>query len=138
MINNVNIAKLNSNGLTTENLVSHKPKFDKSVFYNSTSSFIIPKDPGVYFITDFRGVLYIGETQNLRQRFVQHMFKEKNVSLKIAVGNPCGEVKFHWFVTSNKFKALKLQKDWIRLFNPICNNIKYKKNKEEICQLYQQ
>ena len=44
MINKVDIEKLNSNGLKTENLASHKPKFDKSVFYNSTSSFIIPKD----------------------------------------------------------------------------------------------
>ena len=64
MINNVNIANLNSNGLTTENLVSHKPKFDKSVFYNSTSSFIIPKDPWAFILSrTLGGVSYIGETK---------------------------------------------------------------------------
>ena len=128
------IESLLERGLTSENLVSFKPKFDRTISFSTSSSFVVPKSSGVYFITDFRGVLYIGEAQNLRSRFIQHIFREKNVNLKIATDNPCGDVMFHWIETSNKYKAIKIQKDWIRIFNPVCNHIKYKTNKEEICQ----
>jgi len=95
---------------------------------------LLPKSAGVYFIHDFRGVLYIGESKNLKQRFLQHIYREENLSLKEAISNPCGEIRFYWFAVSNKYKSIKLQKDWIRIFNPKCNYIKYKKHKEEICQ----
>ena len=134
MINNIKTKKLLEIGLNTENKKSLKPKFDNSIAYKISSAFVLPKTPGVYFIHDFRGVLYIGESKNLRQRFVQHILKEKNLNLKEIISNPCGEVKFYWFTVSNKYKAIKIQKDWIRIFKTKFNYIKYNKYKEEICQ----
>ena len=134
MINNININKISNLGLNPESLKSYKPKFDNSVVYNIFSAFVLPATPGVYFIHDFRGVLYIGESKNIKQRFIQHLSREDNFKLKVMISNPCGEVKFYWFEVPNKFKAIKMQKDWIRIFDPKCNNVKYNKYKEEMCQ----
>ena len=134
MINKLKKHNLLDLSLKTENSKSCKPDFDNSIAYKVSSAFILPKLSGVYFIHDFRGVLYIGESKNLRQRFLQHIYREENLSLKEAISNPCGEIRFYWFAVSNKYKSIKLQKDWIRIFNPKCNYIKYNKYKEEICQ----
>tara|TARA_B100001057_G_scaffold468782_1_gene528334 strand:- start:497 stop:901 length:405 start_codon:yes stop_codon:yes gene_type:complete len=134
MINKIKTNRLFDIGLKTENSKSLKPAFDNSIVYKISSAFLLPKHPGVYFIHDFRGVLYIGESKNLRNRFLQHFYREENLSLKEMISNPCGEIRFFWFKVSNKFKSIKIQKDWIRIFKPEGNNIKYNKNKEEICQ----
>tara|TARA_B100000959_G_C14962081_1_gene616197 strand:+ start:611 stop:1015 length:405 start_codon:yes stop_codon:yes gene_type:complete len=134
MINKLKKHNLLDLSLKTENSKSCKPDFDNSIAYKVSSAFILPKLSGVYFIHDFRGVLYIGESKNLRQRFLQHIYREENLFLKEMISNPCGEVRFYWFTVSNKYKSIKIQKDWIRFFKPKCNHIKYNKYKEEICQ----
>ena len=82
MINKIKKNKLSDLGLKTENSKSSKPAFDNSIAYKISSAFLLPKHPGVYFIHDFRGVLYIGESKNLRNRFLQHFYREENLSLK--------------------------------------------------------
>ena len=57
------------------------PEFDGSVQYKTPRAFTLPTNPAVYFIHDFRGILYIGEAKNLRQRFLQHHRREDNQKL---------------------------------------------------------
>ena len=107
----------------------HYPTFDGSVQYKSLRSFTVPTNPGVYFIHDFRGIIYIGEAKNLRQRFLQHHNGEENIKLAELARYPFGDLRFYWINTDTKLKAVKIQKLWIRIFQPISNNIKYNKDR---------
>ena len=107
----------------------HYPAFDGSVQYKSSRSFTVPTNPGVYFIHDFRGIIYIGEAKNLRQRFLQHHNGEENIKLAELARYPFGDLRFYWINTDTKLKAVKIQKLWIRIFQPISNNIKYNKDR---------
>jgi len=117
------------NNLVFEDSNSFKPKFDGKVSYNILNAFVVPKTAGVYFIHDFRGVLYIGESKNLKSRFIQHHTNEGNMSLSSLVQTRFGKLKFSWVKTKNKTKAVKVQKEWIRFLDPKTNNIKYKNNR---------
>ena len=88
---------------------------------------LISKVSGVYFFHDVRGH-YIGETTNLRSRFISHMTREKNKKLKKDILTAFGDMKFSWVKTSSKMEALILQKKYIRMFKPKCNEIFYKNN----------
>ena len=105
------------------------PNFDGSVQYKTPRAFTLPKNPGVYFIHDFRGILYIGEAKNIRNRFLQHHRNEENTLLKELVEYPFGDLRFYWLNAETKLKAVKIQKYWIRVFQPITNNIKYNKDR---------
>ena len=118
-----------NNDLVFEDSCSLKPRFDGSVNYNIFNAFALPKTAGVYFIHDFRGVLYIGESLNIKKRFIQHQVNEENNSLSNLVKIPFGELKFSWVKTKNKSKAMKIQNEWIRFLDPQTTNIKYKKNR---------
>jgi len=115
--------------LVFETSDSFKPKFDGKANYNILNAFVIPKSPGVYFIHDFRGVLYIGESKNLKNRFLQHQTNEENKSLARVIETPFGDLKFSWVKTKNKTQAVRIQKEWIRFMDPKTNNIKYKTNR---------
>lgn len=111
----------------------NKPKQEYPVFYSSVSinnmcEQLISQTPGVYFFHDIRGIHYIGETSNLRSRFISHNRREKNKKLKKVIGTAFGDMKFSWVKTSSKMEALIFQKKWIRLFKPKCNEILYKNN----------
>ena len=88
----------------------------------------MPEYIGVYFIHDMRGFLYIGETKNLRDRFLQHLQREENQHLKKIIKNPFGDLSFYWIKTNTKLEALKLQKYWIRSLKPFTNKINYQSN----------
>ena len=105
------------------------PDFAGSVKYKTSRAFTLPTCSGVYFIHDFRGIHYIGEAKNLQQRFLQHHTNEDNVILIELVRYPFGELCFYWLTTKTKPKAVKLQKYWIRVFQPIANKVKYKKDR---------
>lgn len=105
------------------------PNFAGSVRYKASRAFTVPTSSGVYFIHDFRGIHYIGEAQNLEQRFLQHHTNEDNVILKELVRYPFGELRFYWLKTKTKPNAVKLQKYWIRVFQPIANKVKYSKDR---------
>ena len=111
----------------------NKPKQEYPVFYSSVSinnmcEQLISQTPGVYFFHDIRGIHYIGETSNLRSRFISHNRREKNKKLKKVISTTFGDMKFSWVKTSSKMEALIFQKKWIRLFKPKCNEILYKNN----------
>ena len=105
------------------------PSFDGSVQYKLPRAFTLPTNSGVYFIHDFRGILYIGEAKNIKQRFLQHHNNEENTLLKELVKYPFGDLRFYWLNAETKLKAVKIQKYWIRVFQPITNNIKYNKDR---------
>ena len=105
------------------------PSFDGSVQYKLPRAFTLPTNPAVYFIHDFRGILYIGEAKNIKQRFLQHHNNEENALLKELVKYPFGDLRFYWLNAETKLKAVKIQKYWIRVFQPITNNIKYNKDR---------
>ena len=104
------------------------PKFNASVPIEDMCEQLISKVSGVYFFHDVRGIHYIGETTNLRSRFISHMTREKNKKLKKAILTAFGDMKFSWVKTSSKMEALILQKKYIRMFKPKCNEIFYKNN----------
>ena len=104
------------------------PVFNSSVSINNMCEQLISKSPGVYFFHDIRGIHYIGETSNLRSRFISHNKREKNKKLKKVISTAFGDMKFSWVKTSSKMEALIFQKKWIRLFKPKCNEILYKNN----------
>ena len=111
----------------------NKPKQEYPVFFSSVSintmcEQLISQTPGVYFFHDIRGIHYIGETSNLRSRFISHNRREKNKKLKKVISTTFGDMKFSWVKTSSKMEALIFQKKWIRLFKPKCNEILYKNN----------
>ena len=103
------------------------PEFHSSIAINNMCEQLISSCPGVYFFHDIRGIHYIGETSNLKTRFLSHIKKEKNKKLKQAISNAFGEMRFSWVKTESKMEALIYQKRWIRLFLPKCNEIFFNK-----------
>ena len=104
------------------------PKLDKQVSYKLSNNFFIPRCEGVYFIHDKRGFLYIGESNNLRNRFLQHLQRERNLDLVNLIKNPFGDLSFYWVTVNTKLEAVKLQKYWIRILKPLSNKINYTTN----------
>jgi len=104
------------------------PKLDKLVSYKLSNNFFIPRCEGVYFIHDKRGFLYIGESNNLRKRFLQHLQREKNLDLVNLIKSPFGDLSFYWVTVNTKLEAVKLQKYWIRILKPLSNKINYTTN----------
>ena len=105
------------------------PNLNKKVTYKLSMNFFVPSREGVYFIHDQRGFLYIGESNNLRNRFLQHLQREKNLDLTNLIKFPFGDLSFYWVTTNTKLEAVKLQKYWIRILKPLTNKINYKKNR---------
>jgi len=131
--NNSSLIKKNcissfKNSKSSENVVQEYPAFDNSLSINSMCEQLISQSSGVYFFHDIRGIHYIGETSNLRSRFISHNRREKNKKLKKAINTAFGNMKFSWVKTSSKMEALIFQKKWIRLFKPMCNEIFYQNN----------
>ena len=104
------------------------PNFSSTVSINEMCDRLISTGPGVYFFHDLRGIHYVGETSDLRSRFLSHIKKEKNKKLSKAISSTFGVMNFSWVKTSSKMEALIYQKKWIRLFKPKCNEIFYKNN----------
>lgn len=104
------------------------PQLNKKVKYKLSNNFFVPRSEGIYFIHDQRGFLYIGETNNLRNRFLQHLRREKNLDLINLIKYPFGDLSFYWITSNTKLEAVKLQKYWIRILKPFTNKINYIKN----------
>lgn len=117
-----------SNSRSSKNVDQEYPTFDNSLSINNMCEQLISQSSGVYFFHDIRGIHYIGETSNLRSRFISHNRREKNKKLKKAISTAFGNMKFSWVKTSSKMEALIFQKKWIRLFKPKCNEIFYQNN----------
>lgn len=91
-----------------------------SVPYLIVHEFAIPTSPGLYFIHDLRGCLYIGRTNQLRRRFLQHYLVSHNLLLNKAISNPIGPQLFSW-INAKAWTQIELERHFIRIFRPICN-----------------
>jgi excinuclease UvrABC nuclease subunit len=80
----------------------------------------VPDKGGVYLFADFRGVLYVGQTQNLRRRFAQHLNGSHNGWLARAILRPVGDLRFYWILADPRAQAA-LEQHLIRAFRPLCN-----------------
>lgn len=74
----------------------------------------------MYFVHDFRGILYIGQALNLRRRFRNHWEHESNPLLDAAMRQPIGTLQFSWRYAPS-VQLNELERDLIRIFNPPCN-----------------
>ena len=100
---------------------SDYPVFDRQVVVSKSSSTSIPDKPGVYFFHDTRGPIYIGESNNLRNRFLDHLKEKKNPRLASLLKNPWGQLYFSWNKKKNKREAEHFEKKYLKMFEPICN-----------------
>ena len=82
--------------------VSDYPKFERQVVVSMSSYTAIPAKPGVYFFNDLRGILYLGETSDLRRRFLEHLKKENNPKLSALSKNPWGKLTYSWIKKTTK------------------------------------
>lgn len=83
--------------------------------------FLIPDDAGVYLIHDLRGVLYVGQSRHLRQRFVQHDRLRRNRLLRLAMSRPVGVMKFSWRLVANEDERSAFERELIAILQPVCN-----------------
>lgn len=102
------------------------PVFNESLPIRELCDQLITSSPGVYFFHDLRGIHYIGESTDIKNRFKSHIKRERNKKLSKEIKNAFGEMFFSWVKTDSKMEALIFQKKWIRLFKPKCNEIFYK------------
>jgi predicted GIY-YIG superfamily endonuclease len=70
---------------------------------------------------DFRGVLYVGRTENLRRRLAQHLDGSHNSWLSGAIRRPVGVMEFAWLLAGAGQQAA-LERYLIRAFRPLCNH----------------
>ena len=98
---------------------------DGTVWYRRGWALSIPKEPGVYLIHDLRGVLYVGRTRNLLQRFEQHYHTTHSRLLAQAIARPVGLTWFSWRTTTSAAEQEELERELIRRFQPPCNQLLY-------------
>ena len=102
---------------------SDYPLFERQVVVSMSSHTAIPTKPGVYFFHDLRGILYLGETSNLRRRFLEHLKKETNPKLADLSKNPWGKFSYSWIKKNNKREAEHFESKYLKMFEPICNEL---------------
>jgi excinuclease UvrABC nuclease subunit len=113
-----------------EDLIDNPPliKVNKTIAFDMSFNLLVPDMPGVYFIHDLRGILYIGRTDNLRRRLNEHYWKKSNPRLKKAIANPVGKLQVSWILSQYPEQNF-LEKKFIKIFRPPCNRISYKGEK---------
>lgn len=94
---------------------------DGTVELALTSEFMVPDDAGVYLIHDLRGVLYVGQSRKLRQRFVQHDRLRRNRLLHLAMSRPVGIMRFSWRLVTDEEERSAFERELIASLQPVCN-----------------
>ncbi len=94
---------------------------DGSVELVLTREFLVPDDAGVYLIHDLRGVLYVGQSRLLRQRFAQHDRLRRNRLLRLAMSRPVGVMRFSWRLVANEEDRSAFERELIAILQPVCN-----------------
>ena len=116
------------NGLrrTRERLLDEPPivKLDRMVPYRRGFALTVPETSGVYLISDLRGVLYAGKSDNLARRFAEHADERDNPRLARAMRVPVGELFFSWTVLSPELLDAE-ERRLVRSFQPPCNRCLY-------------
>lgn len=107
-------------------LISSPPLLNLELTVPDRQGFMlsIPFKSGIYLFHDLRGIIYIGQSVNLRRRFDEHFWEVDNPLLATAIAQPVTEMYFSYFtVNTNQLK--KVEADLIRVFQPLCNRLKY-------------
>lgn len=114
---------------TRDALVYDPPEIilDGTVAYTVGGSLSVPHKPGVYLIHDLRGVLYVGRTANLHQRYFQHYWDSHNSKVTAVLRRPVGRIEFSW-ITTDLSEQAQLERDLIRAIQPLCNRLLYRNN----------
>lgn len=86
-----------------------------------TREFMVPDDAGVYLIHDLRGVLYVGQSRRLRQRFAQHDRLRRNRLLHLAMSRPVGVVRFSWRLVADEEERSTFERELVAALQPVCN-----------------
>ena len=94
---------------------------DGSVEMVLTREFLIPDDAGVYLIHDLRGVLYVGQSRKLRQRFAQHDRLRRNRLLHLAMSRPVGIMRFSWRLVADEEERSAFERELVATLQPVCN-----------------
>ena len=102
---------------------------DQTIRFSLGEAIMVPKKGGIYFLHDFRGVLYVGKSENLSRRFNQHLLDCQNPLITEAIRTSIGPVKFSWMLLDLEMQT-RLEKRFIRFFLPPCNRILMKQYEE--------
>lgn len=94
---------------------------DGSIELVLAREFLVPDDAGVYIVHDLRGVLYVGQSRHLRQRFVQHDRLRRNRLLRLAMSRPVGLMKFSWRLVADEQERSAFEHELISILQPVCN-----------------
>lgn len=94
---------------------------DGSVEMVLTRDFMVPDDAGIYMIHDLRGVLYVGQSRKLRQRFDQHDRLRRNRLLRLALSRPVGVMRFSWRLVADDDERSAFERELIAILQPVCN-----------------
>lgn len=89
------------------------------------NAFRVPDKAGIYFIHDFRGIIYVGRTENLNKRFKEHYWNQKNEILVKAISSPIGVLNFSWKLCDFP-DQIAVERDLIRSLKPPCNRTSFK------------
>jgi predicted GIY-YIG superfamily endonuclease len=81
---------------------------------------LVPSQSGIYLISDERGLLYLGRSENLHQRFEQHYLGSHNKGLAEALANPVGQTEFRW-ACLNYVTSIKIERHLIKRLHPLYN-----------------
>lgn len=107
--------------------VVHEPPtlhLNGTVSYVEGWALLVPTTCGVYLVHDLRGFLYIGRASNLNARYRQHYWATHNPNLLAALRRPVGQTQFSW-VDCDDDAAVDLERDLVRGFQPLCNQIRF-------------
>lgn len=94
---------------------------DGSIELVLSRDFMVPDDAGVYLIHDLRGVLYVGQSRQLRARFGQHDRLRRNRLLRLAMSHPVGVMKFSWRLVASEEERSTFERELIAILQPVCN-----------------
>jgi excinuclease UvrABC nuclease subunit len=113
-----------------EDLLHEPPvlNLDGTVPYRRGFAINVPSKSGIYLLHDLRGVLYVGQSDNLHRRFEEHYNERDNPLLVVAITKPVHELAFSWLI-ANRSDLDRIERRLIRCFHPVCNRKLYLNNK---------
>ncbi|MGR5469618.1 GIY-YIG nuclease family protein [Vibrio campbellii] len=74
---------------------------------------------------DLKGPIYVGRSNSLRKRYLEHYEKTHNSGLRKSLSSCCGVMRFAWKELPEK-DTPEVEKQWIAELNPKSNIIRYK------------
>ena len=98
------------------------------------SLFLIPEVSGVYIILSDNGLIYIGQSENLRRRLFEHAFNETNLLLKFLMEIYEQNIVIKWAMVP-KHQLDGVENYLCNRLNPICNHISPPGKKEIPCNM---